>query len=156
MPIYEYRCNQCGKVSSLFFRSFSVVGDAACSQCSSPDVARVISRVAVLKPKLERLESLDVDRAAGAVNQLDPSSVEHWARTTGREVDGELGTNFQEMADKVSAGERPTELYDPAYAYRYAVENKKRELRGEPEPPAPWEHPAANDPLGAVGLSEDE
>ena len=51
MPIYEYRCNQCGAVFSRLFRSVRAAESApesACPACGSADAQRLISRVAVL------------------------------------------------------------------------------------------------------------
>ena len=48
MPIYEYRCGDCGRKVSLFFRSFSAVtDDAACPHCGGANLRRLMSRVAV-------------------------------------------------------------------------------------------------------------
>jgi putative FmdB family regulatory protein len=48
MPIYEYRCGQCGHLFSLI-RSMSLSGEAAvCPQCSDPGARRLISRVSAV------------------------------------------------------------------------------------------------------------
>jgi putative FmdB family regulatory protein len=56
MPVYEYRCNVCGRKSSLFYKSYKDY-DAAnashshtCPHCGSHDLTRLISRVAIQKP----------------------------------------------------------------------------------------------------------
>ena len=51
MPIYEYRCRNCGQVFSRWFRTMRAIeGDSppACPTCASEDVQRLISQVAVL------------------------------------------------------------------------------------------------------------
>lgn len=51
MPIYEYRCDECGAVFSHLFRSIQAAeGGAApaCPECGSANVQRLISSVAVL------------------------------------------------------------------------------------------------------------
>ena len=48
MPIYEYRCQQCGQHFEKLVRTIDEQPeDLACPQCESPDVQRLISRVAV-------------------------------------------------------------------------------------------------------------
>jgi putative FmdB family regulatory protein len=43
MPIYEYRCNDCGAISE-FFVSFSQKGYSLnCKQCGSPQLEKMIS-----------------------------------------------------------------------------------------------------------------
>ena len=51
MPIYEYRCNQCGNEFSQFYRSVRAAEEddaLRCPTCASADVQRRISRIAVL------------------------------------------------------------------------------------------------------------
>lgn len=43
MPIYEYECNACGYRSELIRRMADADEPAACDQCGSGDVARVLS-----------------------------------------------------------------------------------------------------------------
>ena len=42
MPIYDYRCNQCGKVSEVLVRSPHADG-VKCPVCGSQTVERIIS-----------------------------------------------------------------------------------------------------------------
>ena len=49
MPIYEYRCRPCGKVSSFFTRSSTSPLEPVCSRCKSRDVARRMSSFAMAK-----------------------------------------------------------------------------------------------------------
>jgi putative FmdB family regulatory protein len=56
MPVYEYRCNVCGRKASLFYKSYKDY-DAAnaahrhtCPNCGSHGLTRLISRVAIQKP----------------------------------------------------------------------------------------------------------
>ena len=46
MPIYEYRCQSCGRLSSVFTRSVNQILDPACSHCNSKEVRRAISSFA--------------------------------------------------------------------------------------------------------------
>ena len=43
MPIYEYRCGSCGKVSSFFTRSINTPLEPSCSHCQSPEIQRRMS-----------------------------------------------------------------------------------------------------------------
>ncbi|HEX5504999.1 MAG TPA: zinc ribbon domain-containing protein [Thermomicrobiales bacterium] len=47
MPIYEYRCADCRRRVSVFFRSFSAVGDPVCPRCGGTRLTRLMSRIAV-------------------------------------------------------------------------------------------------------------
>jgi putative FmdB family regulatory protein len=51
MPVYEYRCRQCGHVFAHRFRTLKAAeeGDALpCPVCGIPEVERLVSSVAVL------------------------------------------------------------------------------------------------------------
>ncbi|HEU0022782.1 MAG TPA: FmdB family zinc ribbon protein [Dehalococcoidia bacterium] len=43
MPIYEFRCVSCGKVSAFFTRSISAALDPTCNHCQSQDMQRRMS-----------------------------------------------------------------------------------------------------------------
>ena len=46
MPIYEYRCLECGKRSSVLTRSVGQEVEAQCSHCASSNMQRLISSFA--------------------------------------------------------------------------------------------------------------
>jgi putative FmdB family regulatory protein len=130
MPIYEYRCDRCGKASSHFFRSISVVSEPSCPECGSKQMTRLISKVLHLKPDAQRLSELDTSRILGGLDGSDAGSFERWARRTGSDLDSTLGTNFRELADQAAAGADPIERVDPGHRLRYAVEKKLSESSG--------------------------
>ncbi|MGD2144251.1 MAG: zinc ribbon domain-containing protein [Anaerolineae bacterium] len=43
MPVYEYRCEKCGKDFDLFVRSAAQRNDPKCPQCGSPRVKKTVS-----------------------------------------------------------------------------------------------------------------
>ena len=47
MPIYEYRCEQCGKKSSTLLPSFSSP-DPVCPHCGKPGLRRLVSTFATV------------------------------------------------------------------------------------------------------------
>ncbi|MDA0735275.1 MAG: zinc ribbon domain-containing protein [Chloroflexi bacterium] len=49
MPIYEFRCVSCGKVSSFFTRSINAALDPSCNHCQSKDMRRRMSSFATGK-----------------------------------------------------------------------------------------------------------
>ncbi|MFN8450718.1 MAG: zinc ribbon domain-containing protein, partial [Anaerolineae bacterium] len=56
MPVYEYRCNVCGRKAALFYKTYKDYDAATaahaqtCPHCGSHDLTRLISRVAIQKP----------------------------------------------------------------------------------------------------------
>ena len=48
MPIYEYRCEECGKRSSALLASFSTP-DPTCPHCGKPALKRLVSTFATVR-----------------------------------------------------------------------------------------------------------
>lgn len=50
MPIYEYRCQRCGKRVSLLFRTYAAASEARprCPACQSDELRRLVSRVRLM------------------------------------------------------------------------------------------------------------
>ena len=110
MPIYEYRCNGCQRRVSVFQRSIQGATAAACSHCGSTDLTRLISRVAVMRSEESHFEDLASDASLADLDESDPRSVARWARRMGREMGEELGPEFDEMVERMEAGEMPEDL----------------------------------------------
>lgn len=110
MPIYEYRCGNCKRRVSIFFRSFSAVGDARCPNCDSSDLTRLVSKVAALKSEDARLEALSDPSNFGDVDENDPKSMARFMRKMGGEMGEDMGPEFGEMVDRLESGESPEEI----------------------------------------------
>lgn len=112
MPIYEYRCPDCRRRVSLFYRSFSdVEASPHCPNCGGEHLSRLVSRVASVKSEDARLESLSDPSSFGDVDENDPKSMARFMRKMGNEMGGEdLGPEFHEMVDRLEAGENPEEI----------------------------------------------
>ena len=109
MPIYDYRCQGCGRRISLLFQTYAAAEHAACPHCGSTDLSRLVTRFAVMRSDDSVLDDL-ADRAAwGDVDENDPHSVARWARRMGHEMGEDLGPEYGEMVDRMEAGELPDE-----------------------------------------------
>lgn len=47
MPIYDYKCNECGTTYDIFHKVREVAGDVVCPSCGSPKHTRLISAPSV-------------------------------------------------------------------------------------------------------------
>jgi putative FmdB family regulatory protein len=110
VPIYEYRCNGCGRRVSIFQRSIQSESVAVCPRCGGHDLARLISRVAVVRSEGSRLDDLASDAALADLDERDPRSLARWARRMGRDMGEELGPEFDEVVERLEAGEMPDEM----------------------------------------------
>src|SRR2546423_15166118 len=101
MPIYEYRCPDCGKRPSIFFRSLgSVEAAPACPLCGGRHLTRLISRTAQLlseDSRLDRMTDSDISDGDGT----DPRSMPGWPRRVGRRLGGRgPGEDFDRAGDE--------------------------------------------------------
>lgn len=109
MPVYEYRCSRCGRLTSLLVRSYQAPASPRCACCGSDQLRRTISCVAVLRSEESRLDSLADHSQFGDVDENDPRSVARWAKRMGGELGEDLGDDFDEMVEHMEAGEMPDE-----------------------------------------------
>jgi len=109
MPLYEYRCNVCQRRVTLL-RSFSDTSRPHCPECDSEDLTRLISRVAVLRSEESRLESLADPSSLAGLDENDPRSMARWMRKMSQEMGEDMGPEFDEMVDRLEAGEDPEEI----------------------------------------------
>ena len=103
MPIYEYRCADCGRRPSIYFRSLASV-DAAptCPHCGGVHLTRLISRTAQVLSEDSRLERLSDNADLSGVDENDPKSVARWAKRMGQEMGGdEMGEDFDQVVDEM-------------------------------------------------------
>jgi putative FmdB family regulatory protein len=112
MPIYEYRCNQCGKRLSALVRNFDERDTAVsrCPRCGSHDVRRLMSRITVVRSEESRMESLADPSSFGDLDENDPRSMGRWMRHMGREMGEDLGPEFDEVVGRLEAGESPESI----------------------------------------------
>jgi putative FmdB family regulatory protein len=112
LPIYEYRCNDCGRRVTLFWRSFSEIGETPprCSFCGGEDLIRLVSRVAVVRSEESRLENLADPSSLAGLDENDPKSMARWMRKMSQEMGEDLGPEFDEVIDRLEAGQSPEEV----------------------------------------------
>lgn len=105
MPIYEYRCQDCRKRSSVFVLSYKERVEPVCSHCGSKNLARIMSRFATVRSEDARLESLADDPGLADVDERDPRSVGRFMKKMGEEFGDELGDDFEGAVDEATDAE---------------------------------------------------
>ena len=114
MPIYEYRCHDCKRRVSIFWRSFSDLEneDAVphCPRCNGTHLTRLISRVAVVRSEESRLDGLADPSMLADLDENDPQSMARWMRRMSQETGEDLGPEFDEVIDRLEAGENPEDI----------------------------------------------
>ncbi len=113
MPIYEYRCADCQKKVSIFFRSFSVVdqAQARCPICHGAHLTRLVSKVRVIRgaSSADSEGGFD-DSALDDLNENDPRSLGRMMRHMADETGEDMGPEFGEVINRLEKGENPESI----------------------------------------------
>ena len=111
MPIYEYRCQDCHRRVSLFFRSFEEIeAEPPCPRCGGTRLARLMSRVSVVRSEESRIDDLADPSSLGDLDENDPKSIARWMRKMGSEAGEEMPAEFGEVVDRLESGQSPEEI----------------------------------------------
>ncbi|MEE8386369.1 MAG: zinc ribbon domain-containing protein, partial [Dehalococcoidia bacterium] len=108
-PIYEFRCDHCHRRTSVFTRGISGSVEAVCSHCSSTEMSRLISRVAVLRSGDDMFSGLDESSLAD-IDENDPRSMARWVRSMSRQMGEPLDAKMETDLDRMEAGEMPEDV----------------------------------------------
>jgi putative FmdB family regulatory protein len=102
VPIYEYRCLDCRKRSSILLLSRTASPPPVCSHCQSARLERLLSRFAAPKSEEARMESLADDETLAGLDEQDPAAMERLMKHMGNE----MGENFgNEMAETIDSSD---------------------------------------------------
>ena len=114
MPIYEYRCPQCKKKVSIFFRSMSSVDheSARCPNCGSAGLLRLISRIRVLRSSSKLMGAGDEPNEdfLDGLDENDPRSMGRLMRQMAEESGEEMPAEFNEVIGRLERGDSPEEI----------------------------------------------
>ena len=100
MPIYEYRCSDCGRKTTVLTLGIKAAAEAKCRHCGGTKLVKLVSRVAVLRSEESRMESLADPAALAGLDEDDPKSVARWMKKMGREMGEEAGEDFEEEIEQ--------------------------------------------------------
>jgi len=100
MPIFEYRCEACGKISEFLLIKTDEVFIPQCKRCKSKKMTRVLSKVRVIRSEESRMESLADPSKWGGLDEKDPKSMAKMMKKLGKEFGEELGEDADQMVDE--------------------------------------------------------
>jgi len=112
VPVYEYRCHDCRRRVSIFWRTFSEAesGTPACPRCGGTSLTRLVSRVRLVRSEEGRLDDLADFSDFPDFDESDPRSLGRWMRKMSAETGEDLGPEFDEVVGRLEAGESPEEI----------------------------------------------
>lgn len=102
MPLYEYRCRECGKQFTFLAGVIAQNNEARCPNCQSQDLKKLISRVTSGRSDDARLDAM-ADRLDGA-DFDDPKALRRFACEMGKEMGAETGEDLSsEMEEMIES-----------------------------------------------------
>jgi len=112
MPLYEYRCLDCKKRSTVLVLSLANQAPAACSHCTSARVERILSRFASPKSEEARLEALTDPSNLAGLDENDPQSMARFMKTMGEEMGEDIGDDLSEAMESDETGSMESDNTD--------------------------------------------
>jgi putative FmdB family regulatory protein len=111
MPTYDFICNDCQKRFEVFL-TYAEYGKKAvqCVHCQSANVRRRMTKVRIAKSDESRMESAAEDFTGLEEIEDDPKALGRMMRKMGKEMGEELPTEFNEVVDRLEAGQSPEEI----------------------------------------------
>ena len=111
MPIYDFDCQNCKKRFDVFM-AYSEYGSRPilCVHCGSENVKRRINRIRVAKSEDSRLDSMTGDMSDLEGLENDPQALGRMMRKMGKEMGEELPPEFDDVVDRLEAGQSPEEI----------------------------------------------
>lgn len=112
MPYYDYRCLDCRRKVTLFYKTYAAYDEATpvCSYCGSEALTRRIGRVAIAKGDDARMDAMTEDDFLAGLDENDPKSLGRMMRKMSSEMGEDLGDEFGEVVDRLEKGQAPEEI----------------------------------------------
>jgi len=104
MPIYEYRCEKCRRITSVLTTRISEKVAAVCTHCGGKKMSRLMSRFAMPRSEESRMDSLSDPSKMGDIDENDPKSVARMMKRMGKEMGDEFsGPDFDEAVEQIES-----------------------------------------------------
>src|ERR671922_889859 len=111
MPTYDFTCNKCNQRFDIFL-TYSEYGKktVTCAHCGSKDVRRRMTKVRIAKSEESRMDSMADDFSGFEGLENDPQAMGRMMRKMGKEMGEEMPPEFDEVVDRLEAGQSPEEV----------------------------------------------
>jgi len=110
MPIYEYRCESCGRITSALILKMEEEQAVRCEHCQGSLLKRVLSKCSFHQTEAQRMESLDPRARQEDSFYRDDRNIGLWAKKRARELGADLGSGFDEVVERARTTKNPEDL----------------------------------------------
>lgn len=110
MPIYEYECRSCQRITSTLILKKEEEQEVHCAFCGGNRLTRVLSSFTLHKTEGQRLQDLDTQAPRSDNFYNDRRNIGLWAKKRAKELGAELGAGFDEVVEKARTARTPEDL----------------------------------------------
>ncbi|MCP4750818.1 MAG: zinc ribbon domain-containing protein [Proteobacteria bacterium] len=104
MPIYEYRCQGCGEITSALVLKPQDETSVSCGRCQGNDLKRIVSRFAVHQTETQRLADFDPQKPRDDSFYNDDRNVGLWAKKRAQQLGVDIGPDIDKAVEKTRDG----------------------------------------------------
>jgi putative FmdB family regulatory protein len=114
MPIYEFRCADCGKITNHFTRKIDTELKVPCEYCKSKRTSRMMSKFGRSYSRADIIEKYGDPSEMGSSPDAyrDPRQIGSWVEKKFDEYGMDLPEGAREMIDAAREGEFPDPVKD--------------------------------------------
>ena len=105
MPIYEYRCGDCGAVSSALVYSWNAGRERRCEECGGNDLRRLMSGFSFRPSWGSSLNWAPSRESAGDVNEDSAADLDRQMGRIKREMGGQTTPDFDRMRREIRSSD---------------------------------------------------
>jgi len=98
MPLFEYRCEACGRRFTLLVGMVAQSAEQQCPRCGGTQLRKLVSRFAVARSEDDILDAMADPSALG--DPEDPRAMADWMRRVSREMGEDMGDDFDELVEE--------------------------------------------------------
>jgi putative FmdB family regulatory protein len=99
LPLYEYRCNECGRKFSALIGVTAEPDDESCPGCGSKNATRLVSRFRRGRSEDDRIDEL-ADRMDEMGEPESPSEMRRIVRDMGAALDEDASDEMEELFEE--------------------------------------------------------
>ena len=104
MPIYEYECRDCGRISGHLVMKPAEAKGLRCRHCEGRKLARVLSRFTHHQTEAQRLDAFDTTAPKDERFYKDTRNIGLHAKKRAKELGADLGESFDQRVEKARSG----------------------------------------------------
>jgi len=100
MPIYEYSCQDCRRVSAFLILNLHEPFTPVCRHCGGQGLERILSRVNVRLSEDQRLEHLADPSQWSGLEEDNPKTVARMLKRMGQEMGEDMPGEVEQMVEE--------------------------------------------------------